>query len=80
MIEEHTLTATKRYIKSHMQESMRGKIERGLVELITNSDDSYRDIEDANRCQIKSKISVEIERHHTRRSTIIVKDRSYGND
>ena len=38
--DEWDLGATRRYKRQNMDSAMRGKIERGLVELITNSDDS----------------------------------------
>ncbi len=37
---EFDLKTTRRYQRQNMTKAMRGKIERGLVELITNSDDS----------------------------------------
>ena len=56
---------------------MRGKIERGLVELITNSDDSYRDLEDEGK-SISGKIRIEIERKKGEYSNLIVRDRAGG--
>ena len=44
--DEWDLGASRRYKKKNMERAMRGKIERGLVELITNSDDSYRNLEE----------------------------------
>ena len=43
------LEATLRYKRQNMERAMRGDIARGLVELITNSDDSYRDMEENNK-------------------------------
>lgn len=74
---EWNLGAEPRYKRQNMEMAMRGKIERGLVELITNSDDSYRDLEDKK--QTSGKIRVEIERRKKRQpSTIIVRDRADG--
>ena len=39
---EGVLISTRRHKRQDMEKAMRGKIERALVELITNSDDSYR--------------------------------------
>jgi hypothetical protein len=61
-----------------MERAMRGKIERALVELITNSDDSYRDLEDEGR-QSSGKILIEIERKRKRQPSILrVRDRASG--
>ena len=43
---EWDLSASRRYKRQNMERAMRGRIERGLVELITNSDDSYRGLEE----------------------------------
>jgi len=57
---------------------MRGRIERGLVELITNSDDSYRDLEE-NGVQTTGKIRIEVERKRgTKPSIVKVRDRASG--
>lgn len=72
------LGADPRYKRQNMERAMRGKIERGLVELITNSDDSYRNLEDEGK-QASGKIRVEIERRKKGQpSTIIVRDRAGG--
>ena len=74
---EWDLGADLRYKRENMERAMRGKIERGLVELITNSDDSYRDLEEKK--QTSGKIRVEIERRKKKQpSTIIVRDRACG--
>jgi len=72
------LGADPRYKRQNMERAMRGKIERGLVELITNCDDSYRDLEDEGK-QVSGKIRIEIERRKKGQSTIlIVRDRAGG--
>jgi len=60
---EWDLHADPRYKRQNMERAMKGKIERGLVELITNSDDVYRDLEDSLE-QISGKIRVEIVTKH----------------
>jgi len=76
--DEWDLAASRRYKHENMERAMRGKIERGLVELITNSDDSYRNIEE--KCEkISGKIRIEIERRKGKySSTVIVRDRAEG--
>jgi len=67
-----------RYKRQNMERAMRGKIERGLVELITNSDDSYRDLEEKGK-PVSGKIRIEIERRKKGQPTIvIVRDRAGG--
>ena len=76
--DEWDLGATRRYKRQNMDNAMRGKIERGLVELITNSDDSYRELEE-NTKQISGKMRIEIERRKKgQTSNVIVKDRATG--
>lgn len=73
-----TLEATDRYKRQNMERAMKGDITRGLVELITNSDDSYRDVEESKK-QSSGKIRVEIERRRKTQPTIvIVRDRAGG--
>lgn len=75
---EWYLAAEPRYKRQNMERAMRGRIERGLVELITNSDDSYRDMEDRGR-HISGKIRIEISRRKKGRpSTVIVRDKAEG--
>jgi len=75
---EWDLGADPRYKRQNMERAMRGKIERGLVELITNSDDSYRDLEDEGK-PVSGKIRIEIERRKKGQSSIVlVRDRAGG--
>lgn len=75
---EWDLGADPRYKRQNMERAMRGKIERGLVELITNSDDSYRDLEDEGKT-VSGKIRIEIKRRKKgQTSLVIVKDRAGG--
>lgn len=72
------LRADPRYKRQNMERAMRGQIERGLVELFTNSDDSYRDLEEEGK-QVSGKIRVEIDRKRRGQpSIVIVGDRASG--
>jgi len=75
--DEWDLGATRRYKRQNMEMAMKGKIERGLVELITNSDDSYRDLEEKAK-QVLGKIRIEFKRKKGQSSYVIVKDRAMG--
>ena len=75
---EWDLGADPRYKRQNMERAMRGQIERGLVELITNPDDSYRDSEDDGK-QISGKIRIEIERRRKGQPSVVtVRDRAGG--
>lgn len=71
------LETTLRYKRHNMERAMKGDIARGLVELITNSDDSYRDMEE-NHKQPSGKIRIEIERRRKGQSKVIIRDRASG--
>lgn len=74
---EWDLGADPRYKRQNMERAMGGKIERGLVELVTNSDDSYRDLEDQGKT-VSGKIRIEIERRRGQPSLVIVRDKAGG--
>jgi hypothetical protein len=75
---EWDLKAGWRYKRQNMEKAMKGKIERGLVELITNSDDSYRTLEEEER-RTSGKIRIEIERRRKGPfSVVVVRDRAVG--
>ncbi|MEW6620917.1 MAG: hypothetical protein AB1422_16550 [bacterium] len=79
--QEWNLSTNRRYIRQNMERAMRGKIDRGLVELITNSDGSYQDLEDLEekRGKILGKIRIEIERRKKGQPSIVkVRDRAGG--
>ena len=77
---EWELRSGRRHKRQDMEKAMRGRIERGLVELITNSDDSYRNLEEEGK-RTSGKIRVEIERRKMGQpSTVIVRDRAEGMD
>ncbi|MEO0067941.1 MAG: hypothetical protein ABIK23_02260 [candidate division WOR-3 bacterium] len=71
------LKHTPRYTRQNMERAMQGKIERGLVELITNSDDSYRNIEETGK-NVSGVIEIEIERRRSKPSIVIVRDFAEG--
>jgi hypothetical protein len=75
---EWELGADPRYKRQNMERAMRGQIVRGLVELITNSDDSYRDLEEEG-VKTSGKIRIEIERKKLGQpSVLIVRDKAEG--
>jgi len=72
------LHIAKRYARQNMGQAMRGDIRRGLVELITNADDSYRALEDEKK-KITGKIRIEVTRRRKDRSSfVVVRDRAAG--
>jgi hypothetical protein len=77
---EWELTYTRRGKKQNMEKAMRGDIRRGLVELITNSDDSYRELEENYPSQRNKlgKIRIEITRRHNQPSLVVVRDKAFG--
>lgn len=77
ILTEWELKTTPRYTRQNMERAMGGRIERGLVELITNSDDSYRNLEEKGK-RILGKIIIEIERRKDEPSTLRVRDRAEG--
>lgn len=77
---EWELRSGRRHKRQDIERAMRGRIERGLVELITNSDDSYRNLEDDGK-RTSGKIRIEIERKKMGQpSIVIVRDRAEGMD
>lgn len=67
-----------RYFLQTAQRAMKEDIVRGLVELITNSDDSYGDLESEGRA-VNGQISISVERRRKGKSTTIkVSDRAEG--
>ncbi len=77
-VSEGKLKPTQRYFEQGRSKAMRGQIERGLVELITNSDDSYREMEELH-FSVKGAIRIEIERRRKNTpSIVVVRDRAWG--
>jgi len=67
-----------RYFLQTAQRAMKEDIVRGLVELITNSDDSYGELE-LNRVTVGGEVSISVERRRKGKSTTIkVSDRAEG--
>ena len=78
VLQQFDLGSTTRYRRQNMTKAMRGRIERGIVELITNSDDSYRDLEESGT-RVSGKIRIEIDRKRGNRKSIVrVRDRAGG--
>lgn len=72
---EYTDIAARQDIES----AMRGNIIRGLVELITNADDSYARLEAQGR-RTTGRILVEVEHRRGRPYKVVVRDRAQGMD
>jgi len=69
---------TGRAFSQDAEEAMGGRIEKALVELITNADDSYARLEEAERLFGKGRILVEVEHRRKRSWKIAVRDRAEG--
>lgn len=69
--QEWDIETTRRYTRQNMDRAMQGRIERGLVELVTNSDDSYRNIEETGK-KFRGEIHIEIERHKKSQPTLVI--------
>lgn len=65
---------TSRAFHQDTTDAMRGDIVRGLIELITNSDDAYASVEGVKQ----GKISVEVEHRRDKPWNVIVRDRAKG--
>ncbi len=75
---EGKLEFTSLYFDQNRGKAMRGQIERALVELVTNCDDSYREMEE-HSLQIKGTTRIEIERRRKGApSVVVVRDRAAG--
>lgn len=69
---------TDRAFSQDAEEAMGGRIEKALVELITNADDSYSRLEEARRVFGKGRILVEVEHRRKRNWKVILRDRAEG--
>jgi hypothetical protein len=76
-LEKGQLEYTGRAFDEDAQERMGGQIENALVELITNSDDSYIRLEERGQ-RAKGSIRVEVEHRRSRHSAVVVRDRAEG--
>jgi hypothetical protein len=72
--ETGTIIYTGRAFHQDASEAMRGDIVRGLIELITNSDDAYV----SNGPAAAGKIAIEIEHHRGQPWKVVVRDRARG--
>jgi len=72
LIEEGEVDVDRRHLVQSSQQAIRW-VDEALVELITNSDDAYRKLEDP-----KGKIIIEVSRRRKNSSTILAKDRAGG--
>jgi hypothetical protein len=75
--DQWNLESTVLHKRRDLELAMRGSIERGLVELITNADDSYRDLEE-QEAHVGGKIRIEIQRKRKGPTKVVVKDRACG--
>jgi len=76
--QEDHLEQDPRYFLQNAEKAMKGDISRGLVELITNSDDSYGRIEDKGK-RVDGGILIAIERRRKGKCSLIkVHDRAQG--
>ena len=75
--QEQKLEIEPRYFLQTAGRAMKGDIVRGLVELITNADDSYGEIE-FRRLKTSGEISIYVERRRNKNTTVTVKDRAEG--
>lgn len=76
--EQGRVIYTDRAFSQDAQEAMGGRIEKALVELITNADDSYARLEEAGRLFGKGRILVEVEHRRKSNWKIVVRDRAEG--
>lgn len=77
VLETGRIEYTERAFDQDASAAMRGKIERALVELITNSDDSYALLEEKG-IQTAGRIRIEMDRHRMKPWKVVVRDRAAG--
>ena len=78
LIEKGRIEYTERAFEQDAAAAMKGRIERALVELITNSDDSYANLEEEG-VRVNGLIRIEVERRRKDRPwTVIVRDCAEG--
>lgn len=77
VVETGQIKYTERAFEEDAASAMRGKIERALIELITNADDSYALLEQKG-LRVSGTIRIEIERHRLKTWKVIVRDRAEG--
>lgn len=77
VLESGRIEYTERAFDQDAAAAMKGKIERALVELITNSDDSYTLLEEKG-IRTRGLIRIEMDRHRLKPWNVIVRDRAAG--
>jgi len=70
-----TIDYTQRAFHQDASSAMRGNIVRGLIELITNSDDAYASLKNGPK---QKKIIIEVEHRRSQPCKVAVKDRATG--
>ena len=80
LIPKGRIEYTDRAFGQDAEAAMKGRIDRALVELITNSDDSYANLEEEG-VPVSGLIGIEVERRRKDRAcTVVVRDRAEGMD
>jgi hypothetical protein len=74
-LEKGSIRYTRRAFHQDVWEAMRGDIVRGIIELITNSDDAYISLQNGPK---QKKIIVEVEHRRSKPWLVVVKDRATG--
>jgi len=77
VVEEGRIEYTERAFDQDAAAAMRGRIERALVELVTNADDSYARLQEKG-LRVSGVIRIEIDRHRLKPWKVIVRDRAEG--
>jgi hypothetical protein len=77
VLESGQIEYTERAFDQDAAAAMKGRIERALVELITNSDDSYALLERSGM-RTKGLIRIEMDRHRLKPWKVVVRDRAAG--
>lgn len=77
VVQRGRIEYTERAFDQDASSAMRGKIERALVELITNADDSYARLEEKG-VRAGGQIGIEVDRYRKKPWKVIVRDRAEG--
>ena len=72
-----TIEYSRRAFHQDAMEAMKGDIVRGIIELITNSDDAYAQLTNSSG---QNKIIIEVEHRRGQPWKVLVKDRATGMD
>lgn len=60
------------------EDAMGNDLTNGIIELVTNADDSYCALEDRNQLSSQARIRIEIRRGHSKPTLVRIKDRAEG--